>query len=464
VARDTNPDTAPAGIIEDLRKAGVRYVVGSFVDSGSINRVKCVPLAKLEKGTCPGRATGFSKCWATALSNDEFTTTRDLSETCVGDLRLVPDLTSLTQLAATPFWGWVALDQQLDDGTVFPACQRSFLKRMVREADERGYSLQMAFEFEYTVQRPSEDGTSFSPIHQGPGYSSAAWAEVQDLAAELLVALEDEGIGVESFHPEFADGQIEVALAVTDPVRCADWNVLLRHTARSVSRLRGYRCSFSPMALPGQPSFNGCHTHFSLWDRSSAKNLFSGGKRILQLTAEGEAFLAGVLCELPALVAISCPTVPSYARLQPHRWSGAWACWGHDNREAALRFVQGRPGVAAHRSNMEFKTPDSAAHPYLLPGAIIAAGLHGVEQEMSLPEPVAVDPSSLSERERAARGIALVPQTLSAATEALAASETLHEAMGDMLFDATVAVRRAEVEADGSRPMEQLFTEHRWRF
>ena len=460
----TSPETATPRIIEDLRKAGVRYVVGSFVDSGSINRVKCVPLAKLAKGTRPAFATGYAKCWATVTSGDEFTTTRDLPEVTVGDVRLVPDLTSLTQLAATPFWGWVALDQYLDDGTVFPACPRSFLKRMVRAADERGYSLRMAIETEFIIQRHSGDGTGYSPIHQGPGYSSAAWAEVQDLGVKLLSALEDEGIGVESFHPEFAHGQVEVALSATDPLKSADWNVLLRHTARSVAQLQGYRASFLPMALPDQPSFNGSHVHFSLWDCSGNENLFSGGDRAIELTPQGEAFLAGVLSELPALVAIGCPTVPSYARLQPHRWSGAFACWGNGVREAALRFIQGMPGVAGHRSNMEFKAPDNAGHPYLLPGAIIAAGLYGVEQKMVLPEPLSIDPASRSEDELAALGIGLVPQTLSAATDALASSRALREAMGDMLFDATVAVRRAEAEADETRPMEELFVEQLWRF
>jgi glutamine synthetase len=113
---------------------------------------------------------------------------------------------------------------------------------------------------------------------------------------------------------------------------------------------------------------------------------------------------------------------------------------------------------------MEFKTPDNAAHPYLLPGAIIAAGLNGLERQMTLPEPVTIDPAARTERELAACGITLVPQTLSAATDALADSEALRKAMGDMLFDATVAVRRAEAEADEGRPLQELYAEQLWRF
>jgi glutamine synthetase len=115
-------------------------------------------------------------------------------------------------------------------------------------------------------------------------------------------------------------------------------------------------------------------------------------------------------------------------------------------------------------ANMEFKAPDCAGHPYLLPGVIIAAGLNGVEQGMTLPEPCWVDPGSLSEQERAAAGYEQLPATLSAAADALEGSEVLRAAMGDLLHDCTVAVRRAEAEADEGRPIDELVREHLWRF
>jgi len=115
-------------------------------------------------------------------------------------------------------------------------------------------------------------------------------------------------------------------------------------------------------------------------------------------------------------------------------------------------------------ANMEFKAIDCAAHPYLMPGAIIAAGLAGVEERLRLPEPVTDDPYALSDAERAARGIERLPGSLSEAAEALSSSQVLRAAMGDLLFEATVAVRRAEAEADADKPLEALIAEHLWRF
>jgi glutamine synthetase len=115
-------------------------------------------------------------------------------------------------------------------------------------------------------------------------------------------------------------------------------------------------------------------------------------------------------------------------------------------------------------ANMELKAADCAGHPYLLPGAVIAAGLNGIEQGMRLPEPCWIDPASLSEEERAAAGYEQLPSSLSAAADALEASEVLRAAMGDLLHDCTVAVRRAEAEADEGRPIDEVVREHLWRF
>lgn len=454
---DSSEDTLVEAI-DGLRLLGTRYVCLSMVDSGGINRVKCVPLDKLARATRSG--IGISRCWATALSNDHFTAT-DVLGGPSGDIRLLPDPASLVQLVATPAWAWAALDQYEQDGEVFPCCQRSFLKRMVQTARDQNYALQMAYEVEWYTARVGADG-SLSPVHQGPGYSSAAWTQVHDLAADLLDALEGQRMEVEQFHPEFAIGQMEVSFGPTDPVTAADWNVLFRHTVRSVSAQHGCRASFAPVTTLGQVA-NGCHIHFSLWN-PDGENLFAEGPRVVELTEEGEAFLAGVLAELPALVALACPTVPSYERIQPQRWAGAYEVWGHENREAALRFIQGMVGGRRQTANMELKAIDSAGHPYLVPGAIIAAGLAGIQRNLRLPEPVSVDPFELSEAERGARGIRRLPASLDEATEALAASEVLREAMGDLLFDSAVAVHRAEAEADEGKTLEELIAEHLWRF
>ena len=145
------------------------------------------------------------------------------------------------------------------------------------------------------------------------------------------------------------------------------------------------------------------------------KNLFHGGRGPEGMTREAEAFAAGVLEAMPALTGITAPSVVSYERLQPHRWAGPWACWGRENREAALRFVTGMVGSRADAANLEVKAMDAAANPYLALGGIVAAGLDGLDRDLHLPEPVLDDPADISARKRRAMGIRRLPDSLSAA-------------------------------------------------
>jgi glutamine synthetase len=208
---------------------------------------------------------------------------------------------------------------------------------------------------------------------------------------------------------------------------------------------------------------NGMHVHLSLWDRRG-RNLFHGGRGPEGMTREAEAFAAGILASMPALTAITAPSVASYQRLQPRRWSGPWACWGRENREAALRFVTGMVGSREQAANLEVKAMDAAANPYLALGAIVAAGIDGLERELTLPEPVLEDPASLSASRRRARGIRQLPSSLGAAILELERSSLLREAMGDVLFDAFLATRRAERDAYEGMDAAQMVRAHRWRY
>jgi len=464
-----------AALVERLRAAGVRYVCCSVVDSGGINRVKCVPVEKLERAA--RRGIGMPLSWSMAMSNDHFAQPEGKGGPS-GDLRLKPDLAAAVQLAAQPFWAWAPTDQHTQDGGVFPLCQRSFLKRMVTGARDAGFGLLMSYEFEWFTMRDErraspedpdvgardvpQSGAGYMPVHDGPGFSSAAWAAVHELAEDLLLALDAQGMDVEVFHPEYADGQMEVSFAPVEPLAAADRNVLFRHTARAVSERHGCRASFAPVRVAGQVA-SGCHLHFSVRD-AGGRNLFSGGRERLELTQPGEAFLAGVLAEIGPLTALGCPTVPSYERLQPQRWACAYRIWGHENREAALRVIQGMAGERACTANAEFRAIDAACNPYLMAGALVAAGLNGIDRSLTLPAPFDGDPHLAGDDVRAALGVRRLPQSLSEAAEELAASEVLQAAMGEDLHGAIVEVRRAEAAADEVRPLDDLIAEHLWRF
>jgi glutamine synthetase len=421
-----------------LREGGVRGVVLSYVDTAGITRIKTVPIARLARAARWG--VGMSTVFDVFLSNDLMTSTAQLGSPD-GDLRLVPDLDRLVVLAAQPGWAWAPVDRYTQAGDVWAACQRGFARAMVAHAAAAGLTFTMAIEVEWALGRGGVDG--FVPACTGPAYGMTRLIELSDYARDVLAALEEQGIEVDQLHPEYSDGQFEVSVAAKDPVGAADDSVLVRQTIRAVSQRYGLQTSFAPSVLAGHVG-NGGHVHLSA--QRDGRNLFAGGDRPYGLTAEAEAMTAGILDLLPALLGIGAPSVASYLRLVPSHWAGVFACWGHETRETALRLVTGNAGAESFAANLEVKCVDLAANPYLLLGALVAAALDGLRHERRLPPPVAGDPARFSADELAARGIRRLPTTLDEATDALAAAEGLRAALGDMLTDAVLAVRRAEAD------------------
>ncbi len=443
-------------LTQNLITQGVRAVAITMVDNAGVTRVKTVPVSLFERAVRFG--IGLTPVFNVFMVNDFITSSAEVGGP-TGDLRLMPDPSVLRPLTAQPGWAWAPTDQYTQEGDVFPCCQRSFARRMTDRLTDLGITAKMSFELEWFVARTV--GDEVIPIHRGPAYSAAVLAEVSDFVRDLIVALEDEGIGVEQFHPEYATGQLEISVAPQDPVGAADLNVLVRQTIRGVSARHGLKSSFAPVAIAGEVG-NGGHVHFSLWEEG--KNLFAGGDGPYGMTDRGQAFVAGVLEELPALVAIGSPSVASYLRLIPHHWAGAFACWGRENREAAIRFVTGMVGSRDTAANTEVKCFDESANPYLVAGSLLTAGLSGIERSLTLPQEVTADPGTLSAEEQDKLGVRRLPQSLEEAVAHLEKSEVLRDALGQMLFNAFLAVRRAEIDLFAGKNDEEVVAAHRWRY
>ncbi|MDT0546409.1 MULTISPECIES: glutamine synthetase family protein [Streptomyces] len=420
---------------EEAGRLAAQGIVGAaltWVDNAGLTRVKAVPTARLEHAAEWG--VGMSPVFDVYLVDDSMTTSRHVGGPD-GDLRLFPDLDRLTPLAAQPRWAWAPVDRYDVSGREHPVCQRRFAHRMAERARERGFDVLMGFETEWVVTTADAPESALRYPTAGPAYGMTRLVDLSDYLADLLDALQAQGLEVRQLHPEYAAGQFEVSVAPADPVGAADLAVLVRQTIRGVSAQHGLEPSFAPAVTPGAVG-NGGHLHLSLWQGD--RDLCRGGDGPCGMTATSEAFLAGVLRALPALLAVGAPSPASYLRLEPSRWAGAYQCWGPENREAALRFVTGAPGDPGG-ANAEVKCFDQAANPYLVTGAVIAAGLAGLDAGLSLPPPVAGDPARQGHERR-------LPTSLSAALEHFEASDTLREALGDPLFESVAAVRRAESE------------------
>jgi glutamine synthetase len=441
---------------QELADAGVRLVALVLVDNAGIARMKCVPIDRLERAASHG--IGWSTVWGLSLADDSFAHDPDLYSPS-GDVRLRADLAAVASLGCSPGWAFAPVDHHEQTGEPWAGCQRGFLRRMTEQARERGIELKAAWELEWTVGREAHG--AFEPLHEGPGYGAVTFERTGELMLALVDALQASGIAVEQIHPEYANGQMEISLPPTDPIAACDQAILARHVVRTVAGQHGWRASFAPRVTAGSVG-NGAHVHWSPW--VADENQFAGGNGQEGLRPVGEAFLAGVLEHLTALTALGAPTPLSYLRLEPSHWAGAFTCWGNDNREAALRLESTGGPSAARSANVEWKSVDGAANPYLVLGAVIAAGLDGVDRDLRPPAPVSVDPIDLTDSERAASGIERLPTSLSAAADLFAASSVLQSALGGFLHARIAAVSRAEAAAGEGLDEEALVTRYRWRF
>jgi glutamine synthetase len=233
--------------------------------------------------------------------------------------------------------------------------------------------------------------------------------------------------------------------------------VILRDIVRDIARQFSLRARFSPILAPGAVG-SGVHLHFSLLDKSG-KSLMADAKRPGGISARAGSFAAGILRHTPALCALTAPTVISYMRLNPHRWSAGFNCFGYRNREAAVRIcpVDDTPGKeTTAQTHLEFRAADAAASPYIVLGALIRAGIEGLRGNLATPPLVEGDPADLLEAELTKMNIRRLPGSLTDALDKLHGDAVVKSWLPKPLQDGYFAMKQAEIEKTAALdPKEQ---------
>lgn len=427
-----------SAMLARLQESSTRFVRVVWCDNGNVIRGKAIHIDALARQIECGEAcaVGLSAAQqAIPVVADAVAPDSGLGP--VGEVWLVPDWRTLQSLPYAPGQARV-MGNMVKDDQPWPWCSRQFLNRMVQRATDQGLTIKAAFEPEFYLLQ--QDGEKILPADTTPFAATLAMDMHREVIGAIAAALSDQGLAVEQYYPESGPGQQEISVRYTDALAAADQHIVYRETVKAVAQQHGLVASFVPKLFESKAG-SGCHLHLSLW--RGDQNLIPDGSG--SLSGIAKAFAAGLLHHLPALMAIAAPSPNSYRRLRPHCWSGAYCAWGMDNREVALRvpsnFAQPSP------THLELKTVDGAANPYLALGSAIAAGLDGIAQSYPLPDPVQQDPGAMSETERGDRGIALLPQSLSAALEAFEQDTVLLEALGKPLAQTHLAVRQAELAA-----------------
>ncbi len=359
-----------------------------------------------------------------------------------GDLRLIPDVEAKVRVTVIPDalpLHFYHTDITELDGSVWPCCVRGMLKSAVADLEaETGLRVISAFEQEFQIL-----GADWPAA---PAFSLAAQRRADPFGPLLMTALREAGAEPETFLPEYGRDQFEIVCAPAGALAAADRAVTIREVTRALAAQFGWRASFAPKTDPAGVG-NGVHIHLSFIDLAGKPVTFDA-TRPGRLSERAGAFAAGIVRHLPALTAITAPTVLSYMRLQPHHWSAAWTTLGDKEREATLRIcpTSEHAGYDPSRAfNMEFRAADATSSPHLALAVLIRAGLEGLRENLPQPPIAKGDPADMTEAERAALGIHRLPATLEAALDALDADPVVKGWFPPTFVACYFAMKRKEI-------------------
>ncbi|MFN8507525.1 MAG: glutamine synthetase family protein [Dehalococcoidia bacterium] len=329
-------------------------------------------------------------------------------------------------------------DIHMPDGRPFEGDPRQVLKRQLKRASDLGFTFYVSPELEYFYFR---DSKGREPLDRG-GYFDQTADAAADLRRETVLTLEAMGIEVEYSHHEVAPSQHEIALRYTDALTMADNAMTYRLVVKEIALQNGVFATFMPKPVEGQNG-SGMHVHQSLF--KGERNAFFDAEDPYHLSAVAKGYIAGMLQHSRAMTLVCNQWVNSYKRLLPGFEAPVYLSWARRNRSDLIRIPEYKPGREMH-TRIEYRSPDPACNPYLAFAAMLAAGLDGIEQEMTLPAPVEENVFEMSASERVARGIGTLPGSLIEAIEAAEQSPFLRQALGDHTFESLVANKRIEWE------------------
>lgn len=410
-----------------------------WVDTSGQHRCRAVPVKRFSDIV---RKNGVGLTHASmGMSSAADSPADETGLTGVGEIRLIPDVTTRKKIPWMERQEMVLADMHLRPGEPWEYCPREALRRVLKVLkDEFDLVMDAGFENEFVLLKSVswEGKEEWVPIDSAPYCSTASFDLVSPILDEIVGALHSLDITVEQLHAEAGKGQFELAMGHTTCPLSADNLIYTREVIRAIARKHGLLATFVPkLALDDIGS--GSHVHISLLRNGENVFMASDGSSKHGISSIGEEFMAGVLHHLPSILAFTAPIPNSYDRIQPNTWSGAYQCWGKENREAPLRTACPPGIIDGLVSNFEIKSFDACANPYLGLAAIGAAGIDGLRKHLRLPEPIDKNPSLCANLPR-------LPQSLPESLEALKKDSVLEDLIGEKLLVAIKGVRKAEID------------------
>ncbi len=357
------------------------------------------------------------------------------------DMYLYPDLDTFETFPWRPQQGKVArliCDVYKADGTPFEGDPRYVLRRVLKEAEDMGYSFDVGPECEFFLFHTDDNGMPTTISHEKASYFDISPLDLGENARrDMVLTLEDMGFEIEASHHEVAPAQHEIDFKYGPALATADNIMTFKLVVKSMAKRHGLFASFMPKPLYGVAG-SGMHTNMSLTKKG--KNIFNDPKGENGLSKEAYYFIAGIMKHVKGITAIANPLINSYKRLVPGHEAPVYIAWSATNRSPLIRI----PASRGAGTRVELRSPDPAANPYLLLALCLAAGLDGIKNKMEPPKAVNSNIFELTEKEMKKAKIESLPSSLHQAIKEMEADPFIKEVLGDHVYSKYVEAKKAE--------------------
>jgi len=334
-------------------------------------------------------------------------------------------------------------DIYLPNGQIFIGDPRSALKKITASLKKMGFTYNVGPEVEFFLFE--RDKLPHLNPHDSKGYFDYTTASrATEICEQVVLDLAQFGIKGEIYHHEVAPGQHEIDIRYSNALSSADNIITLKtaikaHTAPNTPLM----ATFMPKPIQGING-SGMHIHQSFY--KNGQNVFYNNKDKYNLSKLAYHFIAGQIKHAKALTAMVASTVNSYKRLVPGYEAPCYICWGRINRSALIRIPSSSPEKKSVAARAELRCPDPYCNPYLAFTAMLAAGLDGIKKKTPIPKPVEENVYQLNHLELKNKAIDTLPSSLDDALNCLTQDEVIKEALGPIIFNNFIKVKKQEVK------------------
>ena len=417
-------------VLKSIEEYNVKFVRLQFTDMQGVVKDVEIPVHHVEKALDIGIAFDGSSVEGFVRINES-------------DMVLKPDVSSFAVLPWNPEKGVVArmiCDIYMPDDTPFGGDPRHVLKKMLKEAQDMGFSLNVGPELEFFLFERDNGNATTIPHDYGRYFEFAPADLAEDIRRDIVLTLTGMGFDIEASHHEVAFGQHEIDFRYGDALTTADNVVTFRYVTRTIAKLSGLHATFMPKPIFGE---NGSGMHVNISLSHEGENAFYDPDGDMHISDTARHFIGGLLKHVKAITAISNPLVNSYKRIVPGYEAPVYIAWSGANRSSLIRI----PAARGKSTRVELRSPDPSCNPYLTFAAILAAGIDGIKNKIDPGTPVDVNIFELNEKEREELGIDTLPGTLKEAANHLENDAVLKEALGEHVHDNILRIARADWEA-----------------